>query len=76
MLERDNLSFLDEAQAEAHADTSSSSSSSTSSNQHHQHLPDMAAVKEARRGVPQFRLPHVMLGRGLNELEELFPGFK
>jgi hypothetical protein len=33
-----------------------------------------AAAAHARRGVPQFRQPHQLLARGLEELERLFPG--
>ncbi|GBF91594.1 2-polyprenyl-6-methoxyphenol hydroxylase-like oxidoreductase [Raphidocelis subcapitata] len=40
----------------------------------------LAATKDAvsarRRGVPQWGQPHVMLNRGLQELEALFPGLK
>ena len=71
MLERDSLPFLPRSDGPAAAQDIPASSSSGSS-----YLPDMASVMEARRGVPQFRQPHVMLGRGLDELEELFPGFK
>jgi len=70
MLERDSLPFLPQGDEASAAQENPASSSSGS------HLPDMASVMEARRGVPQFRQPHVMLGRGLDELEELFPGFK
>ncbi|KIZ01876.1 hypothetical protein MNEG_6084 [Monoraphidium neglectum] len=42
--------------------------------------PGLADVSEAvaarRRGVPQFSQPHVMLTRGLQELEVLFPGLR
>ncbi|KAI8466907.1 MAG: hypothetical protein J3K34DRAFT_432121 [Monoraphidium minutum] len=34
------------------------------------------AVDALRRGVPQWSQPHVMLTRGLQELEALFPGFR
>jgi 2-polyprenyl-6-methoxyphenol hydroxylase-like FAD-dependent oxidoreductase len=36
-------------------------------------LPDQA---EPRRGVPQSAHPHILLISGLNELNELFPGFE
>jgi hypothetical protein len=34
----------------------------------------VAAAAAARRGVPQFRQPHQLLARGLEEIERLFPG--
>jgi hypothetical protein len=69
MLERDSLPFLPQSEEASSAHDSSSVSTSMQ-------MPDMASVMEARRGVPQFRQPHIMLGRGLDELEELFPGFR
>jgi 2-polyprenyl-6-methoxyphenol hydroxylase-like FAD-dependent oxidoreductase len=37
--------------------------------------PDPAAdAAHARRGVPQYRQPHQLLARGLQEIEKLFPG--
>jgi hypothetical protein len=73
MLERDSLSFLP-CSGDASAAQDSPSSLSTQLSSHH--LPDLSSVMEARRGVPQFKQPHVLLGRGLQELETLFPGFK
>jgi hypothetical protein len=74
MLERDNLPFLPSHSGA----TSSAVQDVPTSSAHHSshHLPDLASVMEARRGVPQFKQPHVLLGRGLQELETLFPGFK
>ena len=76
MLERDSLPFLpDVSQPPAAQGSTVTGSTTIISSSSSMHLPDMTSVMKARRGVPQFRQPHVLLGRGLDELEGLFPGF-
>jgi hypothetical protein len=78
MLERDSLPFLPElagAPASLRAQGGSTGPRSSTTGSSSMPLPDMASVMKARRGVPQFSQPHVLQGRGLDELEGLFPGF-
>lgn len=37
-------------------------------------LPDLQDIRARRKGVPQFQQPHVLLKRGLDEMEKLLPG--
>lgn len=39
-------------------------------------MPSVDVRRERRKGVPQFQQPHVLLARGLQELERLFPGLE